>query len=170
LQGQLARSQQIAGQTAVTGPGLKVTLAEPPAPTPTADPGRVGTVPITATNILSDRDVRSVVNELWADGAEAISVNNVRLTPTSAIRFAGQAVLIDFQPITSPYTVRAIGEPDDLATSFAASEVASRYQTLAGAQGIGFGFSESRSLSLPANAGERPSFAVPLTPTPRSTR
>jgi uncharacterized protein YlxW (UPF0749 family) len=170
LKGQLARNQQLAGQTAVTGPGLKVSLADPPAPTPTAEPGRVGTVPITATHILSDRDVRSVVNELWADGAEAISVNNIRLTPTSAIRFAGQAVLIDFQPITSPYTVRAIGEADDLATSFAASEVASRYQTLAGAQGIGFRFSESESLSLPANAGEQPSFAAPLTPTSRSTR
>ena len=43
-----------------------------------------------------------MVNELWADGAQAMSVNDVRLTPTSAIRFAGQAVLVDFQPLLPP--------------------------------------------------------------------
>ena len=56
--------------------------------------------------------MRSVVNELWSDGAEAIAVNGIRLTPTSAIRFAGDAVLVDFQPITSPYRIDAIGDAD----------------------------------------------------------
>ena len=84
--------------------------------------------------------MRSVVNELWRDGAEAIAVNGMRLTPTSAIRFAGDAVLVDFQPIASPYTIEAIGDGRRLATAFAASAVASRYQTLAGVDGIGFAF------------------------------
>ena len=103
-----------------------------------------------ATQLLTDRDVRSVVNELWADGAEAISVNNMRLTPTSAIRFAGEAVLVDFEPITPPYVIRAIGNADRLDTGFAASAVASRYQTLASVDGIGFSFDERSKLDLPA--------------------
>jgi uncharacterized protein YlxW (UPF0749 family) len=155
LPGALARAltaeQLAAGTIAVTGPGLTVHLDEPATPK-AQQSGRAGTTPITATNILTDRDVRSVVNELWYDGAEAISVNDVRLTPTSASRFAGQAVLIDFQPISPPYVIRAIGNADDLATNFASSGVASRYQTLAGAEHIRFSFSESHSLHLPAAA------------------
>jgi uncharacterized protein YlxW (UPF0749 family) len=160
LGAQLNSTQVQAGQVAVKGPGLQVVLSEPAAPTPTGGPGRVGTVPIGATNIHTDRDVRSVVIELWTDGAVALSVNDIRLTPTSAIRFAGEAVLVDFQPITSPYTVRAIGDPDGLATTFASSDVASRYQTLSSAEGIGFHFSESKNLKLPANTSELPRFAT----------
>jgi uncharacterized protein YlxW (UPF0749 family) len=158
---ELRRSQLIAGQVAAHGPGLQVVLSEPPAPSPTGAQERGGTVPITATHVLSDRDVRSIVNQLWADGAEAISVNNVRLTPTSAIRFAGQAVLVDFQPIASPYTVRAIGDPDALATGFASSAVAGRYKTLSSAEGIGFSFGEAKRLVLPASPGEQPKYASP---------
>jgi uncharacterized protein YlxW (UPF0749 family) len=147
---QLDLAELQAGSTAATGPGLTVTLREPPTPTTSPTPGRGGSGSIGATHILTDRDVRSVVNELWHDGAEAISVNDVRLTPTSAIRFAGEAVLVDFEPITSPYVIRALGNADDLATTFAESSVASRYQTLTGVEHIGFTFTDSEHLTLPA--------------------
>ena len=167
LAGALNRSELAAGQVAVTGPGVEVLLTEPPPPSPSTPAGRGGTVPITTTHILTDRDVRSVVNELWADGAEAISVNGIRLTPTSAIRFAGEAVLVDFAPISSPYTIRAIGDKDGLVTAFAASAVASRYQTLVSADGIGFHFAESARLSLPASSVTTPRYAqVPGAPGP----
>jgi len=165
LSRQLDRDQLLAGQTAAVGPGLQVALTEPPPTSGSSQPGRAGSVPIGASNILTDRDVRSVVNELWADGAEAISVNNVRLTPTSAIRFAGEAVLVDFAPITSPYQIRAIGNADNLATGFASSDVASRYQTLSSAEGIGFEFTEHTTLTLPASPAVAPRFAHPPTPT-----
>ncbi|MCU1656843.1 MAG: hypothetical protein JWO57_1499 [Pseudonocardiales bacterium] len=169
LASQLDKAQLLAGQIAVRGPGLEVVLKQPPPASSTPQPGRGGSTPITATNILTDRDVRSVVNELWADGAEAISVNDVRLTPTSAIRFAGQAVLVDLQPITSPYTIRAIGGANDLATGFAASAVASRYHTLASAAGIDFTFTEKDTLTLPGSAAVTPRFAHSPTPTPKPT-
>lgn len=165
LSRQLDRDQLLAGQTAAVGPGLQVALTEPPPTSGSSQPGRAGSIPIGASNILTDRDVRSVVNELWADGAEAISVNNVRLTPTSAIRFAGEAVLVDFAPITSPYQIRAIGNADNLATGFASSDVASRYQTLSSAEGIGFEFTEHTTLTLPASPAVAPRFAHPPTPT-----
>jgi uncharacterized protein YlxW (UPF0749 family) len=165
----VARDALLAGQVAVTGPGLQVVLREPPAKTATPSPGRGDSETQVATNILSDRDVRSVVNELWADGAEAISVNDVRLTPTSAIRFAGQAVLVDFQPISPPYTIRAVGEPDQLDVGFAASDVASRYHTLASADGIGFELTQQSKLTLPASAAVSPRYASPL-PSASATR
>jgi uncharacterized protein YlxW (UPF0749 family) len=148
----LNRSQLIAGELPATGPGVEVRLAEPKATAqPTGVPGRGDRTPAGGGHILIDRDVRSVVNQLWSDGAEAVSVNGMRLTPTSAIRFAGDAVLVDFQPIDSPYVIDAIGDSDRLVTSFASSDVASRYQTLASAKGIGFSFHEKASVSLPAS-------------------
>ncbi len=154
----LARLQ--AGLVAVSGPGMTVTLREPTAAPASPTPGRGGTNSIETTNILTDRDVRSVVNELWRDGAEAISVNDVRLTPTSAIRFAGEAVLVDFQPITSPYEIRALGNADELSTNFASSSVASRYQTLTGVEQIGFSFADSGHLTLPASAPAKVRYAT----------
>jgi uncharacterized protein YlxW (UPF0749 family) len=150
----LERSQLLAGTTAATGPGLEVKLSDPVAnPQPSELPGHAGRIPVTTGHILIDRDVRSVVNQLWSDGAEAIAVNGIRLTPTSAIRFAGDAVLVDFEPIASPYVIDAIGDSGRLITGFAASEVASRYQTLASARGIGFSFDQKSQLTLPAGAG-----------------
>lgn len=167
---QLDRDQLLAGQTAAVGPGLQVVLTEPSRPPPASQPTRGGAPTGAVGSILTDRDVRSVVNELWADGAEAVSVNDVRLTPTSAIRFAGNAVLVDFAPISAPFTIRAIGNADALATNFASSAVASRYQTLAGADGIGFEFTEHPKLTLPAGPAATPRFAHPPVPTPTPTR
>jgi uncharacterized protein YlxW (UPF0749 family) len=166
----LALEQQVAGQVAVSGPGFTVTLVEPPVPSSTDAAGRAGSGSLASANILTDRDVRSVVNELWDDGAEAIAVNGIRLTSTSAIRFAGEAVLVDFQPITSPYTIEAIGNSDDLSTSFAESAVASRYQTLVSADGIGFSFHNDSKVSLAAGAPVTPRYATATPSTARSGR
>jgi uncharacterized protein YlxW (UPF0749 family) len=151
LAGELQTTQLLAGTLAVTGPGVIVSLANPPVATTSAVAGRPGTTPVGANQLITDRDIRSVVNQLWAAGAEAISVNDIRLTPTSAIRFAGEAVLVDFEPINPPYLIRAVGNADRLDTGFAASGVASRYQTLASVDGIGFSFDERDKLELPAS-------------------
>jgi uncharacterized protein YlxW (UPF0749 family) len=145
----IQRNQILAGVTAVQGPGLEVTLADPTVSSEPSDgAGRASRGPLTTAHILVDRDVRSVVNQLWSDGAEAIAVNGLRLTPTSAIRFAGDAVLVDYEPIASPYVIDSIGNGDALITGFAASDVASRYQTLASARGIRFTFIEKTQLSM----------------------
>lgn len=152
LADQLAAEQLAAGQTAVSGPGLEVRLADPPTPDQDKGNDREGSTPIGATHVLTDGDIRSVVNELWADGAEAVSVNDTRITSTTTIRFAGEAVLIDFRAVTSPYVIRAIGASETLATGFAVSTPAARYQTQSSALGIEFSFTEKAELQLPAAA------------------
>lgn len=154
-----------AGATAVRGPGLRVTVDNPAVATTGPAGGRPGSTPIGAVSVLTDVDVRGIVNELWAEGAEAIAVNDVRLTPTSAIRFAGQAVLVDFQPISAPYEISAIGDPDTLVTDFAASAVADRLRTLASADGFTFASDQEKSLTLPASAISDPRYAqIPTAP------
>ena len=63
---------------------------------------------------MLDRDLQTVVNGLWAAGAEAVAVNGQRLTALSAIRSAGDAILVDYRPLTRPYVVTAIGDPATL--------------------------------------------------------
>jgi uncharacterized protein YlxW (UPF0749 family) len=142
---ELTRAEEQAGTVGVRGPGLQVKLSNP----------------TSGERQYTDLDVRAVVNELWVSGAEAVTVNNIRLTPTSAIRFAGSAVLVDFQPLTAPYTVRAIGSPAELDSRFTVSDVANRYRTLASAFGLGFRISQSRQLVLPATDPHRTRYARP---------
>lgn len=58
---------------------------------------------------IYDSDIQLLVNALWASGAESISINNRRLTSTSAIRSAGNAILVNYQPLLPPYKIAAIG-------------------------------------------------------------
>ncbi|MCE0487729.1 DUF881 domain-containing protein [Ornithinimicrobium sediminis] len=94
----------LVGATAVTGPGVVVVLDDAPSETGQSGAGE---------RVLA-RDLQAVVNGLWSAGAEAVDVNDRRLTSTSSIRFAGEAIIVDFRGLTRPYTVRAIGEPESL--------------------------------------------------------
>ena len=77
------------------------------APTATPDAGR----PTRGRGRFS-KDLQYVANGLWEAGAEAISINGQRLTSTSSIRFAGDAILVDYRPLARPYVVTALGDPD----------------------------------------------------------
>ncbi len=65
------------------------------------------------------KDLQVVTNALWEAGAEAISINGQRLTARSAIRFAGDAILVNYRPLTRPYVISAIGDPQNLQVEFA---------------------------------------------------
>lgn len=145
---------------AVTGPGVIVRLSDAPTEMPSASAGTGQDVATRApvegdAGRLTDRDLQDVVNALWAAGAEAISINGQRLGPTSAIRTAGSAVLVDFRPVTSPYSISAIGG-EVLETDLADSAVAQSLSTRSSAYGIGFGLRHSDHLALPAAAPADP--------------
>jgi uncharacterized protein YlxW (UPF0749 family) len=144
----LARAEEAAAAVPVTGPGLLVTLANA-APDADDDPVGGGTE-ADPRGRVRDGDLQQVVNALWAAGAEAISINGQRLGPTSAIRFAGEAVLVDFRPVTNPYEVRAIGSPDSLSGAFLASPEVRALALVSESFGLRFDFSRKDELSLPA--------------------
>ncbi|MGH3320536.1 MAG: DUF881 domain-containing protein [Streptosporangiaceae bacterium] len=130
-QERLARLEMAAASVPVHGPGLEVTLDDAASftgkPGDLADPGRV-----------LDRDLQLVVNELWAAGAEAVSVDGQRLTSMSAIRSAGEAILVDYRPVEPPYTIDAIGDPERLETLLADSPAGRQIRTLESNFGIRF--------------------------------
>ena len=143
----LARAEQAAAAVPVTGPGLVVTLANAES---SADQDPVGDTSDEAGGQVRDGDLQLVVNALWAAGAEAVSINGQRLGPTSAIRFAGEAVLVDFRPVTNPYEISAIGDPDTLSSRFLAIPEVSALASVAVTFDMRFDFAQEDDLSLPA--------------------
>jgi uncharacterized protein YlxW (UPF0749 family) len=145
------RAEELAsGAVSVTGPGLRVTLDD----APTSSGG--------TRNRVLDRDLQATVNALWASGAEAVAINGERLTAQSAIRQAGDAILVNFSPVAAPYRVDAIGDPVALETGFGSSSAAARLRGYTQLYGLRFGYSRQSSLALPAAAGEPLHYARPL--------
>jgi uncharacterized protein YlxW (UPF0749 family) len=144
----LSAAEQGAAAVPVTGPGLLVTLAN-------ADP-KAGGDPVGGSAAqdprgrVEDGDLQLVVNALWAAGAEAVSINGERLGPTTAIRFAGEAVLVDFRPVTNPYQVSAIGDPAALSSRFLASPQVGSLAVISKSFGLRFELSQEDQLTLPA--------------------
>jgi uncharacterized protein YlxW (UPF0749 family) len=143
---QVAALELASGSVAVKGPGLLVTLDD--ASGATSDGSNRGGQ--AGDGRIFDRDIQDVVNALWAAGAEAISVNDQRLTSQTAIRSAGEAVLVDLRPLSPPYLLRAIGDVDTLEPRFVDSATARRYKTWTSLYGIGFQVRRADELRLPA--------------------
>ena len=64
---------------------------------------------------MHDLDVLSVINELKNAGAEAISINDQRLTPNSGIVCGGNIIDINGEKVGAPFIIKAIGLPEQLA-------------------------------------------------------
>ncbi len=166
---QVRRLEEAAAQRAVHGPGLSVVVGDA-AGGERVDPttGQRVPVPVDDNGRIQDRDLQSLVNALWAAGAEAVSVGGQRLAPTTTIRAAGEAILVDLRPVQSPYTIAAVGDPGTLLPRFADSEAARRFQSYTGLYGIQFTVRAAGDLRLPAATEPdlRYASAVPTTVAP----
>lgn len=157
LSEQLARLEQEVGAVAVSGPGIVVRLSDAAA----QDNGR--SQPEEPARV-QDRDIQDVVNALWAAGAEAVAVNDQRIGALTAIRQAGDAILVDYRPVSSPYEVSAIGDPDVIEGAFARSQIAEVFRTPE-LGWLGFSVRRAKQLDLPAASGSRVTVAQSSVPT-----
>ena len=115
LNGQIKELQAISGLTPVSGPGVRITLSDNP-DMPTDDPSGI------APGIVHDFDLQQVVNELRSAKADAIAIHGadgdaVRVTGYTPIRCVGAPILINWEAVTGPYTIEAIGNPKTLASA-----------------------------------------------------
>lgn len=146
-QEELAAMRLTSGLVPVTGEGVRITLDDAPGSDSSADGD-----PRTGTNDegrVRSRDLQLITNGLWSSGAEAIAVNGQRLTSRTAIRFAGEAILVNFRPLTRPYTIEAIGGSEDLRSSFAESSAGSYLTGLHSNYGIETSLTTRDDLRLP---------------------
>ncbi|MFC8720045.1 DUF881 domain-containing protein [Kitasatospora sp. NPDC057198] len=142
------------GTGGITGPGVKLVIDDASGsgsggnvsdPRNGAGYGKNGRV--------KDHDLQYAVNGLWLAGAEAVSVNGQRLTALSAIRAAGDAILVDNRPLVPPYTVLAIGDGPRLAQAFQDNEGGRYLKIIEDSYGIRSTLSTQKSLTLPAALG-----------------
>lgn len=137
----------MSGAEPVTGPGLVVLVDDAPAddgPDDDASPGE---------GLVQDIDLQQLVNGLWEAGAEAVAVDGNRVTALSSIRTAGDALFMDLHPLSAPYEVIAIGDPQAIGARFLDSYGAGWFQFLASAYGIRFDVSSVDEVDVPEVSG-----------------
>lgn len=157
LLGQLDESNLAAAATAVIGPGLEITVTDPGMSVDLSDVSKER-VP-GSQQVILDRDLQQVVNSLWLSGAEAVSVGGVRIGPNVTIRQAGSSILVDNQPISSPYVILAVGPPHAMQDIFDRSAGLHRLRLLETSYGVGVQVSTSEALTLPASPIREVNFA-----------
>ena len=145
LNNQLERARIAAGLAPMTGPGIVIQLSDSTASMPQDGNAR--------DYLVSGRDVLTVVEELWLAGAEAIAVNDERVTVATAIVDIGGSVLVNSAYVTAPYQVSAIGSEDMFerlgqSTGFV-DFVRGRAETF----GIGVSYATPDAVDIPAYAG-----------------
>ncbi|MGL5865669.1 MAG: DUF881 domain-containing protein [Dermatophilaceae bacterium] len=138
------------GTVELAGPGVRLTLDDAPGADVETDDGREAD---NADGRVLAKDLQNVVNALWQAGAEAVSINDHRLTSLSAIRFAGPAIIVDSRPLNRPYVLTALGDPDRFPDSFADGPGGSYVSTLQSTFGIAVDSKVGRSLRVPASGG-----------------
>ncbi len=135
----------LAGAVAVQGPGLTLVLD---------DAARNDLEPITEPGFASDRvlagDLQTLVNGLWSHGAEAISINGHRLTSISSIRFAGEAIIVDFRGVSPPYEIAVIGDPDRLEDEVDEGDTGQYFDGLSTDYGIVMEWTRGDEIEAPA--------------------
>lgn len=111
-----------------------------------------------------DKDLQVLVNGLWLAGAEAISINDNRLTSLSSIRTAGEAITVNYRSLTPPYVIRAIGDSRTLEARFLETPAGESWSNLESNFGLRFETAVRSSMSLPAAPVKRRQvrFAEPL--------
>lgn len=91
VENELNRLQLISGASAAKGPGISITI----------------------DGYLLASDLVVVINELWAAGAEAVAINDCRVTATSGISYVDTMdktyLTCDGSIIQEPVEIRAIG-------------------------------------------------------------
>jgi uncharacterized protein YlxW (UPF0749 family) len=137
VQSRLDRLGLSTGADAARGPGVRVVVDDGP-PTSGED-----------SEVL-DVDLQKLVNGLWLAGAEGISVNGERLTSLSAIRLGGSVITVNYERISGPYTVEAVGDPDTLAARFVDTPGGQWWLDLQSLYGLEFEIDRVESMTLPA--------------------
>ena len=140
----------LSGAVAVHGPGVKLVVNDAKEATVGGNGNPRETSGFSDTGRVKDRDMQRVVNGLWESGAEAIAINGQRLTALSAIRAAGDAILVDNRPLVPPYTVLAVGDGERFSTRFQDSADGLYLHALQENYGIRTGISTEGDVRLPA--------------------
>jgi uncharacterized protein YlxW (UPF0749 family) len=147
-QRQRAEEQRAAaGFTAVHGPGLMVILDDAPRRPDGSLPA--GAKPDDV--VVHQQDVQAVVNALWAGGAEAMTIMDIRVISTSAVRCVGNTLLLHGRVFSPPFQIKAIGNPDRMTAALNADAGVTLFRDAATAFGLGYTVRREGDIVAPAH-------------------
>lgn len=138
---QIKAGNEIIGTSEVTGPGITITLTDSKLD--------ASSVLDASSLIVHHLDIYYIINELKNAGAEAISVNDQRVVPTTSIECGGNIITINGQKIGSPFTIKAIGLPENLANLNRAGGYLSYMKNAS----IGVDLKKSNNITIPKYSG-----------------
>ena len=141
LNADLEEARIAAGLIALQGPGLVFRIE---------DSGQPGAV---ADSLVSARDIRILVEELWLAGAEAVSINGERVTVSTAVLDIGGSILVNSAYLAPPYEIAAIGAPGLYGRVQQSSTFADFVNSRVDAHGLRLSVAELDDVVVPAFAG-----------------
>jgi uncharacterized protein YlxW (UPF0749 family) len=159
LRAQAAGLAATVGTRPVTGPGVAVTLndAKRTAASLPKD--------FTADDIVvHQQDVQSVVNALWAGGAEAMMLMDQRVISTSAVRCVGNTLILHGRVYSPPYKIQAIGDPAAMRQALDQSPQIRIYRDYVAVVGLGYEVKTLARLTFPAYSGSLSLFSAKAVP------
>lgn len=109
MEEELELARNYANYTELEGPGIIISMNDSLA--------EVGENENPDWFLIHDGDILEIINELRAAGAEAISINDERVTASSNIRCGGPTINIDGKRHAVPFIIKAIGDPQKLEAS-----------------------------------------------------
>jgi uncharacterized protein YlxW (UPF0749 family) len=145
LNDELTAVRAAAGLVPLRGPGLILQLEDSRQPAPSAaNP---------ADYRVTGQDLRTVVEELWLAGAEAVAINGERVVTSTAILDIGGAILVNSAYLAPPYQVAAIGPPDLYDQLVHAAGFVDFIRARAEGFGLQVSVAQPADLTIPAYAG-----------------
>jgi uncharacterized protein YlxW (UPF0749 family) len=151
LKEQLLEYKALVGFAPMAGPGVKITLRDSP----------VKMLPGSQVSDywVTDQDIIGLVSELWAAGAEGVSVASAagkdaqRFVTTTSVLNNGRTVTVNGRNLSPPYVIRAIGNPKELRAALEMPEGIVQNRGLNVLKMITI--EEAEQLVLPAYSGSR---------------
>ena len=135
-----------AGATPVSGGGLTVVLDDAPR---TALPASSNPDDL----VVHQQDVQSVVNALWAGGADGMTLMGERVVSTTAVRCVGNTLLIQGRLVGPPFRISAVGDPARLRLSLATEPGVVLFRQYVDRYRLRYDVQAHRDLRLPAYTG-----------------
>lgn len=139
-----------AGFAPAKGRGLRVTLDD----APRSESGQGGrSDPAPNDLVVHQQDVQAVVNALWAGGARAMQIMDQRVIGTSAVRCVGNTLILQGVVYSPPYTITAVGDPQQLRAALIDSAQVQVYKQYVRAYGLGYRLDNLEGVRLPGYEG-----------------
>ncbi|MFF5495909.1 DUF881 domain-containing protein [Streptomyces aquilus] len=147
----LAALEEKAGTQKLTGEAISVTLNDAPPDATAKLPGYPEPQPDYL--VIHQQDLQAVVNALWQGGAQGIKVMDQRLISTSAVRCVGNTLILQGRVYSPPYKITAVGNPEKLKQSLAASKAIQNYMVYVNVYGLGWKVEDDGAVTLPGYSG-----------------